>query len=100
MDKGRGRGKDRRGEEEGVTGEGQVGREGMGRRQGGRRAGRETDLKTAWWLSFSDEMRVRGVLYMRRSVQIDVLLTHYAVGSRHIKSAISPKRLKIERNLL
>jgi len=58
------------------------------------------DLITAWRLSFSDEMRVRGVLYMRRSVQIDVLLTHYAVGSRHIKSAISPKRLKIERNLL
>jgi len=72
MDKGRGRGKDRRGEEEGVTGEGQVGREGMGRRQGGRRAGRETDLKTAWWLSFSDEMRVRGVLYLRRAIQIDV----------------------------
>jgi len=30
------------------------------------------DLKTAWRLSFSDEMCVRGVLYMRRAIQIDV----------------------------
>ena len=29
------------------------------------------DLKTAWRLSFIDEMRVRGVLYMRRAIQID-----------------------------
>jgi len=29
------------------------------------------DLKTAWRLSFSDEMRVRDVLYMRRAIQID-----------------------------
>jgi len=30
------------------------------------------DLNTAWRLGFSDEMRVRGVLYMRRTMQIDV----------------------------
>jgi len=30
------------------------------------------DLKTAWRVSFSDEMRVRGVLYMRLAIQIDV----------------------------
>jgi len=30
-------------------------------------------LKTAWRLSFKTEMRVRGVLYMRRAIQIDVL---------------------------
>jgi len=30
------------------------------------------DLKTAWRLSFSHEMRIRGVLYMRRAIQIDV----------------------------
>ena len=30
------------------------------------------DLNTAWRLSLSDEMRVRGVLYMRRALQIDV----------------------------
>ena len=30
------------------------------------------DLNTAWRLSFSDEMRVRGVLYMRRAIEIDV----------------------------
>ena len=27
---------------------------------------------TAWRLSFSDEMRIRGVLYMRCTIQIDV----------------------------
>jgi len=31
-----------------------------------------SDLKTAWRLSFSDEMHVRGVLYMRRAIQIHV----------------------------
>jgi len=30
------------------------------------------DPKTGWRRSFSDEMRVRGVLYMRRAMQIDV----------------------------
>jgi len=32
------------------------------------------DLKTAWRISFSDKMRVRGVLYMRRAIQIDVCI--------------------------
>jgi len=27
----------------------------------------------AWRLRFSDEMRVRGVLYMKRAIQVDVL---------------------------
>ena len=35
-------------------------------------AGCERWPKTAWRLSFSDEMRVRGVLYMRCAIQIDV----------------------------
>jgi len=30
------------------------------------------DVITAWRLSFSDGMRVRGVLYMRCAIQIDV----------------------------
>jgi len=32
------------------------------------------DLNTARRLSFSDEMRVRSVLYMKRAIQIDVFI--------------------------
>jgi len=35
------------------------------------------DLKTAWRLSFSDEMRISGVLYMIRAIQIDVFTFFY-----------------------
>jgi len=40
-----------------------------------------SDLKTAWQLSVSDEMRIRGVLYMRRAIQIDVLPLPYRIQS-------------------
>jgi len=40
-----------------------------------------SDLKMAWWLSFSDEMRV--VLYMRHAMQIDVLPLPYLKLSKH-----------------
>ena len=37
------------------------------------------DLKTTWRLSLSDEMRVGGVLYTRRAIQIDVFTFTFLV---------------------
>jgi len=40
------------------------------------------DLKTAWRLSFSEEMRIRGVFYMIRAIQIDVFTFTFKLMSR------------------
>ena len=41
------------------------------------------DLNAAWRLSFSDEMRVRGVLYMKCAIQINVF-TFYLWAHRYV----------------